>query len=79
MKHIKNYYVALAMTGVVLCGGLTSCSDDDDIDTEVVNGTQEALDAASGRLRVPTGKNLRLSSLVPPMNIPSIHILIHGL
>ena len=46
MKHIKNYYVALAMTGAMLCGGLTSCSDDDDIDTEVVNGTQEALDAA---------------------------------
>ena len=52
MKHIKNYYVALAMTGVVLCGGLTSCSDDDDIDTEVVNGTQEALDAACKQWKI---------------------------
>ena len=52
MKHIKNYYVALAMTGVVLCGGLTSCSDDDDIDTVVVNGTQEALDAACKQWKI---------------------------
>lgn len=52
MKHIKNYYVALAMTGVVLCGGLTSCSNDDDIDTEVVNGTQEALDAACKQWKI---------------------------
>lgn len=52
MKHIKNYYVALAMTGAVLCGGLTSCSDDDDIDTEVVNGTQEALDAACKQWKI---------------------------
>ena len=52
MKHIKNYYVALAMTGVVLCGGLTSCSDEDDIDTEVVNGTQEALDAACKQWKI---------------------------
>lgn len=52
MKHIKNYYVALAMTGVVLCGGLTSCSDDDDIDTEVVKGTQEALDAACKQWKI---------------------------
>lgn len=52
MKHIKNYYVALAMMGVVLCGGLTSCSDDDDIDTEVVNGTQEALDAACKQWKI---------------------------
>ena len=40
------------MTGVVLCGGLTSCSDDDDIDTEVVNGTQEALDAACKQWKI---------------------------
>lgn len=52
MKHIKNYYVALAMMGAVLCGGLTSCSDDDDIDTEVVNGTQEALDAACKQWKI---------------------------
>ena len=52
MKHIKNYYVALAMTGAVLCGGLTSCSDEDDIDTEVVNGTQEALDAACKQWKI---------------------------
>ena len=52
MKHIKNYYVALAMTGAVLCGGLTSCSDDDDINTEVVNGTQEALDAACKQWKI---------------------------
>ena len=52
MKHIKNYYVALAMTGAVLCGGLTSCSDDDDIDTEVVKGTQEALDAACTQWKI---------------------------
>lgn len=52
MKHIKNYYVALAMTGAVLCGGLTSCSDGDDIDTEVVNGTQEALDAACKQWKI---------------------------
>ena len=52
MKHIKNYYVALAMTGAVLCGGLTSCSDDDDIDTEVVKGTQEALDAACKQWKI---------------------------
>lgn len=52
MKHIKNYYVALAMTGAMLCGGLTSCSDDDDIDTEVVNGTQEALDAACKQWKI---------------------------
>lgn len=52
MKHIKNYYVALAMTGAVLSGGLTSCSDDDDIDTEVVNGTQEALDAACKQWKI---------------------------
>lgn len=52
MKHIKNYYVALAMMGAVLCGGLTSCSDDDDIDREVVNGTQEALDAACKQWKI---------------------------
>ena len=52
MKHIKNYYVALAMMGAVLCGGLTSCSDEDDIDTEVVNGTQEALDAACKQWKI---------------------------
>ena len=52
MKHIKNYYVALAMMGAVLCGDLTSCSDDDDIDTEVVNGTQEALDAACKQWKI---------------------------
>lgn len=52
MKHIKNYYVALAMMGAVLSGGLTSCSDDDDIDTEVVNGTQEALDAACKQWKI---------------------------
>ena len=52
MKHIKNYYVALAMMGAVLCGGLTSCSDDDDIDTEVVKGTQEALDAACKQWKI---------------------------
>ena len=52
MKHIKNYYVALAMTGAVLCGGLTSCSADVDIDTEVVNGTQEALDAACKQWKI---------------------------
>ena len=52
MKHIKNYYVALAMMGAVLCGGLTSCSDGDDIDTEVVNGTQEALDAACKQWKI---------------------------
>ena len=40
------------MTGAVLCGGLTSCSDDDDIDTEVVNGTQEALDAACKQWKI---------------------------
>ena len=52
MKHIKNYYVALAMMGAVLCGGLTSCSDEDDIDTEVVKGTQEALDAACKQWKI---------------------------
>ena len=52
MKHIKNYYVALAMMGAVLCGGLASCSDEDDIDTEVVNGTQEALDAACKQWKI---------------------------
>ena len=40
------------MMGAVLCGGLTSCSDDDDIDTEVVNGTQEALDAACKQWKI---------------------------
>lgn len=52
MKHIKNYYVALAMMGAVLCGGLTSCSDDDDVDTVVVKGTQEALDAACKQWKI---------------------------
>ncbi len=52
MKHIKNYYVALAMMGAVLAGGLTSCSDDDDIDTKVVNGTQETLDAACKQWKI---------------------------
>ena len=40
------------MMGAVLCGGLTSCSDEDDIDTEVVNGTQEALDAACKQWKI---------------------------
>lgn len=45
MKTIKQFSLALMM-GTMACGSLVSCSNDDDLDTEVVAGTQESLNAA---------------------------------
>ena len=51
MKRIKHCSFALLM-GISACGMLTSCSSDDDANTTVVQGTQEALDAACSQWRV---------------------------
>ena len=51
MKRIKQCSFALLM-GISACGLLTSCSSDDDTETTVVEGTQQALDAACSQWRV---------------------------
>lgn len=51
MKQIRNYSLAL-MLGIALCGLMGSCSSNDDVETEVVAGSQQALDAACQQWRV---------------------------
>ena len=51
MKKIKSVTKAL-MIGLMAGGVLASCSNDDDVDTAVVSGTQAALDAACAQWKV---------------------------
>lgn len=51
MKNLKNYSFAL-MLGIGACGFMASCSSEDDVKTEVVTGSQEALNAACQQWRV---------------------------
>lgn len=51
MKQTKNYFLALVM-GAFVCGAMTSCSDDDGVDTQVINGTQDAVNAACSQWKV---------------------------
>lgn len=51
MKQIKKISFALMM-GMMTAGVITSCSSDDDVNTETVSGTQEALDAACKQWKV---------------------------
>ena len=51
MKNLKNYSFAL-MLGIGACGFMASCSSEDDVKTEVVTGSQEALNAACKQWRV---------------------------
>ena len=51
MKNLKNYSFAL-MLGIGACGFMPSCSSEDDVKTEVVTGSQEALNAACKQWRV---------------------------
>lgn len=50
MKQIRTYSFAL-MLGIGLSGLLTSCSSNDDVETDVVTGSQQALDAACQQWR----------------------------
>lgn len=51
MKQIKSLTKAL-MIGLMAGGVFASCSNDDDVNTEIVNGTQATLDAACAQWRV---------------------------
>lgn len=51
MKQLKNLVVALGM-GVMAGGMLASCESDDDANTQVVAGTQAAVDAACAQWKV---------------------------
>lgn len=51
MKQILNYSIALLM-GFVVCGTMASCSDNDDVDSNVVAGSQQSLDAACVQWKV---------------------------
>lgn len=51
MKKQTNLFFALLM-GVVACGGFASCSDEGDVNTTVVSGTQQSLDAACQQWKV---------------------------
>lgn len=48
---MKNYFLALTM-GVMTCYGFASCSSDDDVQTDIVAGSQQALDAACNQWKV---------------------------
>lgn len=51
MKHFKNLSMAL-MLGFLTAGAFTSCSSDDDVNTQTVSGTQAAVDAACAQWKV---------------------------
>ncbi len=51
MKQIKNFSKALMM-GIVMCGALASCEKENDVDSSVVAGSQQALDAACSQWKV---------------------------
>ena len=51
MKRIKHCSLALIM-GISVCGMLSSCSSDNDTETTILEGTQQALDAACNQWRV---------------------------
>lgn len=51
MKKIKAMTKAL-MIGLMTGGALASCSNDNDVNTEIVSGTQASLDAACAQWRV---------------------------
>lgn len=51
MKKIWYYSFALIL-GAMACGSFASCSSDGDVKTEVVTGSQQALDAACAQWRV---------------------------
>lgn len=48
---IKSNYLALTL-GLSICGFIASCSSDDDVEVNVVSGTQSALDAACSQWKV---------------------------
>lgn len=48
---MKKYLLALTM-GYMTCCGIASCSSDDDVKTDVVAGSQQALDAACNQWKV---------------------------
>lgn len=51
MKSFKNLSVTL-MIGVAMGGVFVSCDNDDEVNSQVVSGTQEALDAACAQWKV---------------------------
>lgn len=49
--NLKNFSKSLMM-GLAVCGAFASCSNDDDVNTSIVAGTQQALDAACAQWKV---------------------------
>jgi len=51
MKQLIDYSKSLLL-GLMMCGAFASCSNDNDVDSTIVSGTQQALDAACNQWKV---------------------------